>query len=78
MQEMVMKDVSQLEVSLDPELVDEQVIAESGGYHGVLDLLAMTRTDGLAIMELKATENPELPLAGGGLLGAYSTSPGPG
>jgi hypothetical protein len=42
MQAIVMKDVSQLDVSLDPEHVYEQVIAESGGYHGVLDLLAMT------------------------------------
>jgi len=47
---------------LDPEHVYEQVIAESGRYHGVLDLLAMTRTNRLAIIELKATENPELPL----------------
>ena len=62
MQAMVMKDVSQVDVSLDPEHVYEQVIVESGGHHGVLDLLAVTRTKRLAIIELKATENPELPL----------------
>ena len=62
MQAMVMKDVTQLDVTLDPEHVYEQVIAESGGHHGVLDLLAVTRSKRLAIIELKATENPELPL----------------
>jgi hypothetical protein len=38
------------------------VIAKSGGQHGVLDLLAATKSKRLAILGLKATENPVLPL----------------
>jgi hypothetical protein len=38
------------------------VIAKSHGQHGILDLLAVTNTKRLAILELKAGENPELPL----------------
>jgi hypothetical protein len=62
MQSLVMQDVSRLDVVLDPVHVYEQVFAQAGGQHGVLDLLAVTRTKRLAIMELKATENPDLPL----------------
>lgn len=47
---------------LDPQHVYAQVIAKSGAQHGVLDLLTVTRMKRLAILELKATENPELPL----------------
>ena len=62
MQSLVMQDVSQLDIALDPHHVYEQVFAQAGGQHGVLDLLAVTRTKRLAILELKATENPDLPL----------------
>jgi hypothetical protein len=62
MQAMVMMDVSRLDVILDPDHVYEQVIANSSGQHGILDLLAVTKTKRLAILELKAAENPELPL----------------
>jgi hypothetical protein len=62
MQAMLMQDVSRVDISLDPEHVYEQVIANSGVQHGVLDLLTVTRAKRLAIVELKATENPELPL----------------
>jgi len=33
-----------------------------GHQHGVLDLLWVTPTKRLAIIELKATENPDLPI----------------
>jgi len=62
MQWMVMQDVSRVDFSLDPEHVYEQVFAQTGGQHGILDLLAVTRTKRLAIIELKATENVDLPL----------------
>jgi len=62
MQSLAMQDVSRLDVSLDPDRVYEQVFAQSGGQHGILDLLAVTRTKRLAIVELKATENTDLPL----------------
>jgi len=62
MQTMVMRDVRRVDIALDPAHVYEQVIAKSGGQHGVLDLLAVTNSQRLAILELKATENPDLPL----------------
>lgn len=62
MQTIVMQDISRLDVTLNPERVYEQVIANSAGQHGVLDLLTVTTANRLAILELKATENPELPL----------------
>jgi hypothetical protein len=62
MQAKVMQDVSQIDVTLDPNQVYEQVIAKSGGQHGILDLLTITKTKRLVIIELKADENPELPL----------------
>ena len=62
MQSLVIQDISRIDINLDPEHVYEQIIANSAGHHGILDLLAVTTTKRLAILELKATENPELPL----------------
>jgi hypothetical protein len=62
MQFLALQDVSRLDIALDPDHVYEQVFAQAGGQHGVLDLLAVTRTKRLAILELKAAENPDLPL----------------
>ena len=55
-------DLTRIDINLDPEPVYEQVFARAGQQHGVLDLLAVTRAKRLAILELKATENPDLPL----------------
>ena len=62
MQALVTSDVSRIDICLDPEHVYVQVFARAGGQHGVLDLLGVTRAKRLAILELKATENPDLPL----------------
>ena len=62
MQEVVSKDASRIELSLDPRNIYEQVFAHSGGQNGVLDLLGVTRAGRLAILELKASENLQLPL----------------
>jgi len=62
LQSLVAKEVSRLDIALDPNHVYEQVFAQSGRQHGVLDLLAVTRTKRLAILELKASEDPDLPL----------------
>lgn len=62
LQHIVMQDVSRVDIALDPERVYEQVFAQSAGHHGILDLLAVTRTKRLAILELKASENLDLPL----------------
>jgi hypothetical protein len=62
MQWLVTRDVSRVDINLDPDHLYVQVFARSGGQHGVLDLLSVTRAKRLAILELKATENPDLPL----------------
>jgi hypothetical protein len=65
MQTLVLSDASQIDLALDPAHVYEQVFAQSAGQHGILDLLCVTRTRRLAIVELKAVENPNLPLQAG-------------
>jgi len=62
MQMMVMGDVSQIDLALDPEHVYEQVFSQTAGQRGVLDLLCVTRAHRLAIVELKTVENPDPPL----------------
>ncbi|HTA58156.1 MAG TPA: hypothetical protein VK805_08380 [Candidatus Baltobacteraceae bacterium] len=62
MQTLVHQDVSRIDISLDPEHVYEQVFAHVARQHGILDLLCITRSRRLAILELKATENVDLPL----------------
>ena len=62
MQALVTQDLTRVDIALDPEHVYEQVFAQSGGKHGGMHLLAVTRTNRLAILELKASENPDLPL----------------
>ena len=62
MQTLVHQDVTRIDISLDPEHVHEQVFAQVAGQHGILDLLCVTRNRRLAILELKATENVDLPL----------------
>lgn len=62
MQSLVCQDVSRIDIALDPEHVYEQVFAQVAGQHGILDLLCVTRGRRVAILELKATENVDLPL----------------
>jgi hypothetical protein len=62
MQVNVLEDVSRIDPMLDPNHVYEQVFAQTAGCHGILDLLCVTRARRLAILELKATENIDLPL----------------
>jgi len=61
MQTLVCQDVTRIDISLDPEHVYEQIFAQVAGQHGILDLLCVTRSRRLAILELKATENVDLP-----------------
>ena len=65
MQTLVLRDASQIDLALDPAHVYEQVFAQAAGQHGILDMLCVTRTQRLAIVELKAVENPDLPLQAG-------------
>lgn len=62
LQSIVQQDVARVDVSLLPELVYEQVFAQSAAQHGILDLLGITRAGRLAILELKTTEDLDLPL----------------
>jgi len=77
MQMMVMGDVSQIDLALDPTHVYEQVFAQTAGQRGILDLLCVTRAHRLAIVELKTVEirtcryrrgntGPGLPATGAG------------
>jgi hypothetical protein len=58
----VQQDVTRVDVSLLPEQVYEQVFAQTAGQHVILDLLGITRVGRLAILELKTTEDLDLPL----------------
>jgi hypothetical protein len=62
MQCLVTGDIARIDIQLDPIHVYEQVFARAGRQHGVLDLLVVTQKKRLAILELKATEDPDLPL----------------
>jgi hypothetical protein len=62
LESMVREDVTRIDTSLDPRFVYAQVFANTGGEHGILDLLTVTRAGRLAILELKASEHIHLPL----------------
>lgn len=59
---LVCEDITRVDASLDPRFAYPQVLANAGGDHGILDILTVTRTGRLAILELKATEFLNLPL----------------
>ena len=58
----VAQDVTLIDAALDPRFIYSQVLAKSGSEHGILDLLGVTRSGRLAILELKANEHIHLPL----------------
>ena len=58
----VRKDVTRIDAALDPRFVYTQVFANSSGQRGILDVLTVTRTGRVAILELKASEHIHLPL----------------
>jgi hypothetical protein len=62
----VRADVTRIDAQLDPRFVYTQVFANAGGEHGILDLLGVTRSGRLAILELKATEHIHLVLQAAG------------
>jgi hypothetical protein len=62
MQVNILQDVSRIDPMLYPNQVYEKVFAQTAWRHGILDLLCVTRARRLAILELKATENIDLPL----------------
>jgi len=62
----VREDVTRIDAQLDARFVYAQVFATAGGEHGILDLLGVTRSGRLAILELKATEHIHLALQAAG------------
>lgn len=62
LESMVCTDVTRIDANLDPNYVYSQVFANSGAEHGILDVLTVTRSGRLAILELKASEHIHLPL----------------
>jgi hypothetical protein len=58
----VREGVTRVDAALDQRFVYTQVFANAGGEHGILDLLTVTRSGRLAIIELKASEHIHLPL----------------
>jgi hypothetical protein len=62
LESIVRKDVTRVDAMLDQRFVYAQVLANAGGEHGILDLLSVTRSGRLAIIELKASEHLHLPL----------------
>jgi hypothetical protein len=57
-------DPATIDPSLDPTTIYEQVPARRGDSRERIDLLAVTRTGRLAVVELKAAEDRALPLQG--------------
>ena len=62
LESMVREDVARIDAMLDQRFVYAQVFANAGGERGILDLLTVTRSGRLAIIELKASEHIHLPL----------------
>jgi hypothetical protein len=60
LESMVRRDVTRIHGELDSRYVYTQVFANSGGEHGILDVLTITRKGRLAILELKAEEHIHL------------------
>ena len=62
LESLVRDDVTRIDAAIDSRFVYAQVFANSGREHGILDVLGVTRTGRLAILELKASEHIHLPL----------------
>jgi hypothetical protein len=62
LESLIREDVTRIDAALDPRYAYSQVFANAGGEHSILDLLGVTRTGRLAIVELKASEHIHLPL----------------
>jgi len=62
LESIVREDVTRIDAMLDQRFVYSQVFANAGGEHAILDLLTVTRSGRLAIIELKTSEHIHLPL----------------
>lgn len=64
LESLVLKDIRLIDPDLDPRFVYPQVPAFLGGDRGMIDILSVTREGRLAILELKVSEDIELPMQG--------------
>jgi hypothetical protein len=62
LESLVREDVTRVDAVLNARFVYSQVFASAGGEHDIVDLLAVTRSGRLAILELKASEHIHLQL----------------
>jgi len=62
LESLVLSDIRRIQFDLDPNFVYPQVPAFSGLDRGVIDILTLTRDRRLAVVELKVTEDINLPL----------------
>ena len=60
----VARDIRALDSELNPAFVYSQVPAFAASDRAMIDLLSVTRSGRLAVIELKADEDPQLPLQG--------------
>lgn len=58
----VRRELSVLDATLEPDLIYGQVCSVAGRDRGLVDLLARDINGRVAVIELKATENPNLPI----------------
>lgn len=62
LESLVLEDCTRLDASLDPRYLYSQVPALAAGDRGILDLLCVTRRGRLVVIELKASEDIQLPM----------------
>lgn len=62
LESIVLEDCTRLDAILDPRYIYSQVPALAAGDRGILDLLGVTRRGRLVVIELKASEDIQLPL----------------
>jgi hypothetical protein len=62
LESIVREDVTRVGAALDSRFVYAQLLASNYSERGILDVLGVTRSSRLAILELKATEHIHLPL----------------
>lgn len=58
----ILEDPAQLDATLSPDYFYSQVPALAGGDRGILDLLGITQQGRLVVIELKASEDVQMPL----------------
>jgi hypothetical protein len=64
LESLLRRDIQCIDARLDPRFVYPQVPAFLGGDRGMIDILSVTREGRLAILELKVSEDIELPMQG--------------